>query len=92
MKNPLPQREGIFLEYKEAGDSLPKKFFETACAFLNRDGGLIVSGIAGKQAGCGVYNVSKYLPQYTPSATPLFEELKDFFSATIPLPGEDETP
>lgn len=46
MNTPFPQREGIALEYKEAADSLPKNFFETVCAFLNRDGGLIVLGVA----------------------------------------------
>lgn len=45
-----------------------------------------------QQAGSGVYNVSKYLPHYTPGATPLFEELNDIFSATIQLPGEQATP
>lgn len=46
MSHIFPQHEGISLEYKEAADSLPRNFFETVCAFLNRDGGQIVLGVA----------------------------------------------
>ena len=45
MKTPFTQSEGLTLEYKEAAFSLPKNLFETVCAFLNRDGGLIVLGV-----------------------------------------------
>ena len=54
MNTPFPRREGISLEYKEAADNLPKNFFETVCAFLNRDGGLIVLGVADNGTVTGV--------------------------------------
>jgi len=38
-----------------------------------------------EQAGSGVYNVTKYLPIYTPGASPVFEEYADVFETTIPL-------
>ena len=34
------------LEFKEAAQDLPRGLFETICAFLNLDGGLIVLGVA----------------------------------------------
>jgi ATP-dependent DNA helicase RecG len=34
----VAQGESIHLEFKEAAYALPETFFETACAFLNRDG------------------------------------------------------
>ncbi|GAA4014572.1 hypothetical protein GCM10022408_29730 [Hymenobacter fastidiosus] len=37
--------ESIHLEFKEAAYALPETFFETACAFLNRDGGTILLGV-----------------------------------------------
>ncbi len=37
--------EGLALEFKKAKDRLPGNFFETVCAFLNLDGGLIVLGV-----------------------------------------------
>jgi len=43
---PFGDREGLALEFKEAAEALPKSFFETVCAFLNLDGGLIVLGVA----------------------------------------------
>ena len=43
---PFGTREGLAMEFKEAADTLPKNFFETVCAFLNLDGGLIVLGVA----------------------------------------------
>jgi len=43
---PFGDREGLTLEFKEAAEALPKSFFETVCAFLNLDGGLIVLGVA----------------------------------------------
>lgn len=107
MKTLFPQHEGISLEYKEAADSLPKTFSETVCVFLNYDGGLIVLGVADNCTVTGVNpdaigrimsdianfsdNPEKIESQYTPGATPLFEELNDIFSATIPLPGEEKT-
>jgi len=38
-----------------------------------------------EQAGSGVYNVTKYLPIYTPGTVPVFEEYADVFETTIPL-------
>jgi hypothetical protein len=38
------------LEFKRAGNALPGSFFETVCAFLNMDGGLIVLGV--EDDGC----------------------------------------
>ena len=35
---PFGKGEGPSLEFKEAGDTLPRSFFETVCAFLNLDG------------------------------------------------------
>ena len=61
MKSTFPKHETISLEYKEAADALPKSFFETVCAFLNRDGGEIVLGIAdnGKVTGINPAAVEK---------------------------------
>jgi ATP-dependent DNA helicase RecG len=42
---PFGSKEGLALEFKRATDRLPSNFFETVCAFLNLDGGLIVLGI-----------------------------------------------
>ena len=36
------EAEGLALEFKRAKERLPVSFFETVCAFLNTDGGLIV--------------------------------------------------
>jgi ATP-dependent DNA helicase RecG len=46
--------EGPALEFKEAAQSLPKSFFETVCAFLNLDGGLIILGVADDGTVTGV--------------------------------------
>ncbi|HQN20319.1 MAG TPA: ATP-binding protein, partial [Syntrophobacteraceae bacterium] len=43
---PFGDREGLSLEFKDAVWDLPKNLFETVCAFLNLDGGLIVLGAA----------------------------------------------
>ena len=61
MKSSFPKHETISLEYKEAVDALPKTFFETVCAFLNRDGGEIVLGItdSGKVTGINPDAVEK---------------------------------
>lgn len=42
---PFGTAEGISLEFKRATDRLPSNLFETICAFLNMDGGLIVLGV-----------------------------------------------
>lgn len=43
---PFRSREGLNLEFKEAARDLPRGFFESVCAFLNLDGGLIILGVA----------------------------------------------
>ena len=43
--NLLEQGEGISVESKKASSQLPDNFFETICAFLNRNGGSILLGI-----------------------------------------------
>ena len=42
----LKRGEGPRVEFKEARDALPRDLFETVCAFLNRDGGTILLGVA----------------------------------------------
>ncbi len=44
LKQITQHREKRTLEYKEAWSELPSNLFETVCAFLNRDGGIIVLG------------------------------------------------
>jgi ATP-dependent DNA helicase RecG len=41
----LEEGEGISVEFKKAISELPSNFFETVCAFLNRNGGTIILGI-----------------------------------------------
>jgi len=41
----LEQGESISVEFKKATSQLPDNFFETVCAFLNRNGGTILLGI-----------------------------------------------
>ena len=43
---PFGARESLVLEFKGAARDLPQSLFETVCAFLNLDGGLIVLGVA----------------------------------------------
>ena len=45
LKNITKQHEKRTIEYKEAYSELPGNLFETVCAFLNRDGGIIVLGV-----------------------------------------------
>ncbi len=45
LKNIIRQGEGISVEFKKAKEQLPDNFFETVCAFLNRNGGNILLGI-----------------------------------------------
>ena len=44
LKQITKNREKRTLEYKESYNELPSSLFETVCAFLNRDGGVIVLG------------------------------------------------
>ena len=41
----IERGEGISVEFKKTSTQLPDNFFETVCAFLNRNGGSIVLGI-----------------------------------------------
>ncbi|MCK5202146.1 MAG: putative DNA binding domain-containing protein, partial [Spirochaetales bacterium] len=41
----LTQTESTNLEFKTAGNAVPKNLFETICAFLNREGGDILLGV-----------------------------------------------
>jgi ATP-dependent DNA helicase RecG len=45
MKKPFGSKEGLALEFKRAAERLPANFFDTVCAFLNMDGGLIILGV-----------------------------------------------
>lgn len=51
---PFARKEGIALEFKEARNALPKTLFETICAFLNRDGGTVLLGVADDGTATGV--------------------------------------
>ena len=46
--------EGLHTEFKEAGSHLPTNFFDTVCAFLNTDGGMIFLGVSDKGDIVGV--------------------------------------
>ena len=41
----LQRGEGISVEFKRAKNKIPKNLFETVCAFLNRNGGVILLGV-----------------------------------------------
>ena len=51
---PFGRKEGVDLEFKEASNALPKNLFETICAFLNMDGGLVVLGVSDDGTVTGV--------------------------------------
>ena len=42
----IAEREGLHTEFKEAGNCLPNNLFDTVCAFLNTDGGMIFLGVS----------------------------------------------
>lgn len=42
----LEQGEGISVEFKKATRQLPDNFFDSVCAFLNRNGGTILLGVS----------------------------------------------
>ena len=46
--------EGIGTEFKEARNQLPESLFETICAFLNRNGGVVLLGVTDKAEVTGV--------------------------------------
>jgi len=45
IENIIVKGEGLTIEFKTAKDELPKNIFETVCAFLNRNGGIVILGI-----------------------------------------------
>lgn len=51
---PFGHKEGLALEFKRATNNLPSDFFETVCAFLNMDGGMIVLGVENDGTVSGV--------------------------------------
>ena len=46
--------ESLTVEFKKAADELPKSLFETICAFLNRQGGTVLLGVADDKTIVGV--------------------------------------
>ena len=50
----IKEGEGLRLEFKEAKAKLPKSFYETVCAFLNREGGKILLGVSDEAELIGV--------------------------------------
>ncbi len=54
VKQWLARKEGSTVEFKEARRELPRSLFETACAFLNRDGGVILLGVNDRGQMVGV--------------------------------------
>jgi len=45
VENIIRQGEGLKIEFKEAGDSVPKSFYETIVGFSNADGGTVLLGV-----------------------------------------------
>jgi ATP-dependent DNA helicase RecG len=54
IKQILQQGEGISVEFKESAKKLPESLFETICAFLNRNGGVILLGVEDNKNIIGV--------------------------------------
>jgi len=50
----INQGEGLKVEFKEAKNEMPSDLFETICAFLNRNGGVIIPGVSDKGIVIGV--------------------------------------
>ena len=50
----LLRKERSTVEFKEARQDLPRSLFETVCAFLNRDGGVILLGVNDRGEVVGV--------------------------------------
>ena len=47
--------EGVSVEFKKAGNKLPETLFDTICAFLNRNGGIILLGVSDNKMIDGIY-------------------------------------
>ncbi|RHV90853.1 helix-turn-helix domain-containing protein [Culturomica massiliensis] len=58
----LQKGEGISAEFKRAESKVPDNLFETVCAFLNRNGGIILLGVtdSGKVEGIKAGMVEKF--------------------------------
>ena len=54
----LQQGEGISVEFKKSTQKLPESLFETICAFLNRNGGVILLGVDDDRNIIGVDDTS----------------------------------
>ncbi len=54
IQNLIRKGEGGTLEFKKSSRGLPRNFFETVCAFLNTEGGVILLGVADGGAISGV--------------------------------------
>lgn len=50
----IEKGEGISVEFKKAENKLPETLFETICAFLNRNGGVILLGIDDDKSLIGI--------------------------------------
>lgn len=55
----LAQGENIRIEFKEAQNGVPDSFYDTVASFLNREGGVILLGVAdnGTVLGIGGQNI-----------------------------------
>jgi len=53
----IEQGEGISMEFKKAKSKLPESLFETICAFLNRNGGIVILGVTDDKTIEGVNSV-----------------------------------
>ena len=63
----ISQGEGILVEFKKAKNALPESLFETICAFLNRNGGVVLLGVTddGKVEGVDPAHAPKMLKELT---------------------------
>jgi ATP-dependent DNA helicase RecG len=59
----IAEGEGTRLEFKEADQAVPASFYETVCAFLNKEGGTVLLGVAddGQITGIPESLVQKHL-------------------------------
>ncbi len=68
-KYPFGRKEGLTLEFKRASNRLPSNFFDTVCAFLNMDGGLIVLGVEDDGTNLQPRRGATYQPGTAPRKT-----------------------
>ena len=66
----LRQGEGLTIEFKEAHTDLPRSLFETICAFLNREGGVVLLGVRdnGTITGVEPHKVNKLIKDLVTTA------------------------